>query len=467
MGSSPTFGTKAFAANSRSVQEANLLQFFCTRWADIGLALPGAATSWHHCKRRGTAGTASSSITASATPSRSAASPETEARAKSDQVDYLLMRLKQRLIELPPGVDIRRVPSAAMARRRLRRSAPAQAGELTLAEFRDRYLATNRDSQEKRSIEGIELHFKHLAGALGERFPIRELKLSHLQDYIDRRAKAKGMYGRRLSAGDDQERDRDPADGLELGRRRWGSLRVDSPMTAFAIPKLDEKPPFMTREEIERQIAAGGLTEAEKKDLWNALFLTLPEVAELLDQLRKSGTLPWVYPMACFAAHTGARRSELLRARVADIDFKGKTVLIHEKKRVRGKRTTRRVPLSPFLTAVLKDWLASHPGGQYLFCNTAVVSRSKTRSRMTGYKGDKTRASTAAGRLADVKERERQGIGPITEDEAHDHLRRSLRGTRWSVIKGWHIARHSFASNCAAKGHRPAFDRPLARPYDR
>jgi integrase len=32
------------------------------------------------------------------------------------------------------------------------------------------------------------------------------------------------------------------------------------------------------------------------------------------------------------------------------------------------------------------------------------------------------------------------------------HLRRSLRGSRWAVIRGWHIARHSFASNCAAKG---------------
>jgi hypothetical protein len=31
---------------------------------------------------------------------------EDEARAKSAQVDYLLMRLKQRLVELPPGVDI-------------------------------------------------------------------------------------------------------------------------------------------------------------------------------------------------------------------------------------------------------------------------------------------------------------------------------------------------------------------------
>src|SRR5262249_24448070 len=155
-------------------------------------------------------------------------------------------------------------------------------------------------------------------------------------------------------------------------------------------PKLDEKRPFMTRDEIERQMAAGGLAEAQKKELWNALFLTLPEVAELLDHLRRFGTLPWVYPMVCFAAHPGARRSELLRARVADVDFEGKSVLINETNRVRGKRTTRRVPLSPLLAAVLKDWLSAHAGGPYLFCNAAVVSRSKKCSRMTGYKSEKT-----------------------------------------------------------------------------
>jgi integrase len=75
---------------------------------------------------------------------------------------------------------------------------------------------------------------------------------------------------------------------------------------------------------------------------------------------------------------------------VADIDLEGKTILIHEKKRVRGKRTTRRVPMSPFLDAVLKEWLALHPGGQYLFFNPATVRRSRTRSRMTGYKDIKT-----------------------------------------------------------------------------
>ena len=110
------------------------------------------------------------------------------------------------------------------------------------------------------------------------------------------------------------------------------------------------------------------------------------------------------------------------------------------------------MPLSAFLAGVLKEWLASHPGGPYLFCNAAVVERSRKRSRTTGHKDMKTRATTSTGRLANVKERDLSDFGPITADEAHDHLRRSLRGSRWAVIKGWHIARHSFASNCAAKG---------------
>jgi integrase len=373
-----------------------------------------------------------------------------EAESKADQIQYLLMRLKQGLLELPPGIDIREFVQRD-GKAITRQAAATSPALLTLGEFRDRYLEASRASQEKRSIEGIELHFKHLTAVLGERFPIGELKLSDLQGYVNERKKAKGMYGRSLSAATIRK------EVVSL-RTAWnwaarmGLVAGRFPHDGLRYPKLDEKPPFMTREEIERQIAAGGLTEAQKRDLWNALFLTLPEVADMLDHLSHSGTLPWVYPMACFAAHTGARRSEMLRARVTDVDFEGRSVLIHEKKRVRGKRTTRRVPLSPFLTAVLKDWLASHPGGPYLFCHPAVVKRSKKRSHTTGHKGEKTRASTVAGRLSEVKEREPQGFGPITEDEAHDHLRRSLRGSRFSVIKGWHIARHSFASNCAAKG---------------
>ena len=375
------------------------------------------------------------------------------------------MRLKQRLIELPAGVDIvefvqhdGKPPAADGCHPQ---AAEAHTGRLPRPLPRDAP-ATRWKS---RSIEGIELHFKHLVAALGERFPIRELKLADLQGYVDRRAKAKGMYGRRLSPATIKKE-------IVTLRTAWnwavkmGLVAGRFPNDGLRYPKLDEKPPFMTREEIERRIAAGGLTDAQKKDLWNALFLTLPEVAELLEHLLQSGTLPWVYPMACFAAHTGARRSELLRVARRGRRFRqARPSSFRRRRRVRGKRTTRRVPLSPFLAAVLKEWLASHPGGQYLFCNAAVVNRSRKRSRMTGYKGDKTRATTANGRLADVKERRTAGVRP-------DHRRRGARSPaaiapRKPMERDQGLAHRppQLRVELRRQGHRPAADRPLARPY--
>jgi integrase len=221
---------------------------------------------------------------------------------------------------------------------------------------------------------------------------------------------------------------------------------------ALKYPKGDEKPPFQTWAEIERQLARGGLSPQEERELWDCLFLTLPEVEELLAFVKHHAAHPWVYPMFCLAAHTGARRSELLRARVQDLDFEGEAVLLRETKRARGRRTTRRVPLSPFLAAALQAWLAEHPGGPHLFCQAELVGRSKKRGRTTGHRGEATRATSLRGRLAGVRERERSGVLPVTRDEAHDHFRRTLADSKWAVLRGWHVLRHSFCSNCAAQG---------------
>jgi len=122
--------------------------------------------------------------------------------------------------------------------------------------------------------------------------------------------------------------------------------------------------------------------------------------------VKNKAPYPWIYPLFCFAAHTGARRSEILRALVADVDFTGNTVLVREKKRSRGQRTTRRVPLTPFLKEVLRDWLAVHPGGPALFCHAGTVVRSTKRSRTTGHQNEKKRPSFLKGRMATVKKRE-------------------------------------------------------------
>jgi integrase len=101
---------------------------------------------------------------------------------------------------------------------------------------------------------------------------------------------------------------------------------------------------------------------------------------------------------------------------------------------------------------VLREWLAVHPGGPHLFTQQPHVFRSKKRSRTTGHKGDKTRESSLQGRLSGVKERKHQGHSPLTKDEVHDHFKRTLGGSKWKVLRGWHVLRHSFASNAAMKG---------------
>jgi integrase len=46
----------------------------------------------------------------------------------------------------------------------------------------------------------------------------------------------------------------------------------------------------------------------------------------------------------------------------------------------------------------------------------------------------------------------RMASTPITHDEAHDHFKRVVRGSKWEVLRGYHVLRHSFISACASKG---------------
>jgi integrase len=122
--------------------------------------------------------------------------------------------------------------------------------------------------------------------------------------------------------------------------------------------------------------------------------------------------------MVAFAAHTGARRSELMRMRIDDVDLDAGSAVVRERKRARGQRSTRRVPVSGFLRGVVRDWLTVHPGGQHLFCQTIDT----------------------------------RGPRPITPTTAYEHFRQLVARSEWAVLRGWHVLRHSFISICAADG---------------
>lgn len=277
---------------------------------------------------------------------------------------------------------------------------------------------------EHSTISGMRQHERQLYRILGKSLDVRQLTTADLQRYIEKRSKEPGRRGRKVTPATIKK-------AIVTFRTVWnwgvehGHVSGRFPNRGLKYPKATEKPPFQTWKQIEQQIARGGLGAAEEADLWDCLFLTLPEIAELLRFVNGHARQPWIYPAVCVAAHTGARRSEILRSRVSDIDLLAGMITIRERKRNHERTTTRRVPLSPLLNSVLRTWLRNHPGGQHTFCQGENVSRSK-----------KVRVEPQ----------------PITWDEASDHFSRTFQGSKWAVIRGWHIFRHSFCSNCAAKG---------------
>jgi integrase len=369
------------------------------------------------------------------------------AEALRGGVEKTLMLIEQNLLQVPEGADIVQFVKNGGKVEEEKPTPPS--ARLTFSGLRDAYLAAHSSgAMEENSLETVKMPLRHLAETLGERFHVQELTLDDLQRHINRRAQ-KQYRGKPLSP---TTLKKEVASfravwnwGVQSGRLKGTFLN-----RGLKFPKADEKPPFMTWAEIERKLP--GLDERERQELWDCLFLQQPEVAELLVFVQGAGTLPWVYPVVCFAAHTGARRSEIIRVRLQDLDLEAGHVLIREKKRARGTRTHRRVPLSPFLVGVLRDWLKDHPGGSFLFCQAGEVARSKKRSRPTGHKGEKSRKSSLKGRMATVRKRETAASSPLTKDEAHDHFQRTMAGSKWSVLRGWHVLRHSFISNCAAQG---------------
>lgn len=277
---------------------------------------------------------------------------------------------------------------------------------------------------EPNTLSGMRIHANHLKRILGRHFPILSLKAADLQGYIKQRAKDPGTRGRRVRPAT-IKKDIVTLRTVWNWAKKMGYWERPFPNNGLQFPRGEQRPPFLTFSEVEKRIKRGGLTDIQEAELWERAFLTLPDIEELLKHVKDTAGQPFIYPMFVFAAHTGARRSEMLRAEIDDADLHSGTVSLREKKRNKDKDTTRRVPLSALLQSVLSEWLDGHPGGQSLFCLGSEVKRSK---------------------------KKRSAAHAVTRDEAHDHFRRTLAGTKWEKLRGWHVFRHSFCSNCAARG---------------
>jgi integrase len=265
---------------------------------------------------------------------------ESIAQGLKGGIEKTLMLLDQKVLKVPDGVE---VLSFVVSNGHVGQpsSQPAEqangkpGGEITLRELKDRYIQTySAGAMEKNSLDTVAMHLRHFLKTFGINFPVQSLTLAKLQEHVNRRAKRKGVRNRPLSPTTIRKE-------VASLRAAWnwavqmGYVAGSFPNRGLKYPKAEEKPPFQTWAEIERQVARG-LTPAEERDLWDCLFLTVPEIAELLQFVKVTARHPFIYPMFCFAAHTRARRSEMLRSRINDVDLEAATVCIHERKRAKG-----------------------------------------------------------------------------------------------------------------------------------
>lgn len=206
---------------------------------------------------------------------------------------------------------------------------------------------------EAETLRIICLHLRHHLKVFGTGFCLDRLRFADLQAYVDARSKDRGRGGRPLSCVTIRK-EIATLSAIWNWAIKMELVRGAFPNRGLRYQKSTEKPPFQTVAEIERRIAQGGLTKIEEAELWSGVYLTTTDLEDVLNVIKRCATAEFLYPMAVMAVHTGARRSELVRSELSDIDLTGNSILIREKKRTRGKSTTRRIPLTAKLRNVFE-----------------------------------------------------------------------------------------------------------------
>ncbi len=262
-------------------------------------------------------------------------------------------------------------------------------------------------SLEETTIYTMKVHRKSLEGYFGKSKLVESIDLVALQGYIDKRSNDPGRSGLLSPTTIRKE--------VVTLRTVWNwakhskLVHGDFPTRGLKYPKGDEKPPYMPFQDLLRRTKR--MDDDEAAELWECAFLTREELAALLDYVKGIGRHPFIYPMFVFCGHTGARRSEMARAQVSDLDFRDGFVTLRERKKSRETKTTRRVPMSGLFKRVMRDWVKGRTGPLF------------------SVDGE-----------------------PFTPKALHHCFEYPLKDSKWKDLRGWHVFRHSFISCLACQG---------------
>lgn len=349
---------------------------------------------------------------------------EKKARGRQVAIEETLDLIDSGRISLPEKASKREIIEFVLTGGK-RTAKPKLSAAADFKSLVDQYLAAYTAGKEPSTIAGERIHIKLLQRIIGGRTPITAITGDKLQVYAAKRCKEKGQRGRTLSAETVRKEFRTFAQIWGMAKAK-GYVTGPSPTRSVRLDLLDEKPPFRTWAEIEAIVNRGNLNEEEQREYWDAVFLDEQQVLDFLDYVRDHAEHPFLYAAVAFAAYTGARRSEVIRSRIEDWDFNLGVVRIRERKGSRKHKTTlREINIHANLRSIMMDWFKIHPGGVHAIVVPANLPRSRTKHDQPA---------------------------ELTPSQAQDHFQRVVAGSKWKVLKGWHVLRHSFCSNCARRG---------------
>lgn len=304
----------------------------------------------------------------------------------------------------------------------------ARPSELRLSVVCEEYLKDQVGKAES-TVAGERIHIGRLKSILLPGTLLTAVNLDVLKRYARKRSQMK--FRGKLITGTTIRKELMTFRQIWLWAKRHKRLSTACPLYdedglwQIPLPKPAEGKRFQTWRQIQRQIIAGDLSEDIQKDLWRGLYLDNGQVVELLEHFEKHARYTFVHPMMAFLAYTGCRRSEMLRAQIIDVDFDEKEVVIRECKRRKDlSGSTRILPLHDRLAKILRVWLTKHNGGRHLFTVPLEMPFQKARKE----------------------------YGPMTRMQAYRQFKATLAGSKWEVVTGFHVLRHSFGANLARSG---------------
>jgi hypothetical protein len=241
-----------------------------------------------------------------------------DASSCKERLEENLRFVERGLPDVPPDADLGVfLVSAAKLNAR-----PILDRPLTLRQLFARYQETHPNGAKEANTRYTEdIHIAHLLRLLGRNRNVRSINTQAMQAYVDARSLEAGRNGNAVSHMTVKK---------EVGTfaavwNKWalsqGIVIGPAPTKGLIYRKCKAKPPFQTRQQIAQRIARGGLSAGEQKELWKSVFLTLSEILDLPEYVRAHAHRMYSYIMFCFAAFTGARRSEILRSIVDDFDL--------------------------------------------------------------------------------------------------------------------------------------------------